>query len=106
MGLLYYIFRERGRFFGGKLWFFVVIGAFSRVLWRYMNLRAFTEVMEQAEGVRDGALIVLLVLCYFADENGRCWPGVRVLARRSRLSTRQVRTIVNRLAAEGHIRIA
>lgn len=63
------------------------------------------EVIEAAP-VEQGALLVLIMLADSADEHSRqCWPAVSTIARRSRLSERQVQYCLKDLAARGMIEI-
>lgn len=63
------------------------------------------EVIEAAP-VDQGALLVMIMLADSADENSRqCWPSVSTIAKRSRLSERQVQYCLKDLAASGMIEI-
>ena len=63
------------------------------------------EVIETAP-VEQGALLVLIMLADSADERSReCWPSVSNIARRSRLSERQVQYCLKDLAERGMIEI-
>ena len=55
-----------------------------------MSIKVMQQVLENAP-VDQGTLLVLIVLADSADEGTReCWPSVRRLAARARLSERQV----------------
>lgn len=61
-----------------------------------MSIRLMTQVWESAP-VEGGPLLVLLALADFADERGMCWPSVKTLARRSRMSRTHVQRILRGL---------
>lgn len=50
-----------------------------------------------------GALLVLLAMADYADDKHECWPSVSALARKSRLSDRQVNRILRQLRDDGAI---
>jgi hypothetical protein len=54
-------------------------------------------------GYEGGALLVLLALADFADDQGYCFPSVKLLARKSRLSTRQVNNVLTRFKNDGSV---
>jgi len=56
-----------------------------------------SAVWEQAP-VDGGSLLVLLAMADFANDNGICWPSVASLARKARLSERQVQRTLRDLA--------
>jgi DNA-binding MarR family transcriptional regulator len=49
--------------------------------------------------------LVLMALADIANDEGICWPSVRLLARKCSLSDRTVRGIIADLEAKGFIRI-
>lgn len=64
-----------------------------------------TEVIELAP-VDKGALLVLIMLADSADERSReCWPSISNIAKRARLSDRQVQYCLKELADAGLIHI-
>lgn len=67
-----------------------------------MSIRVMTRVWDTAQA-SGGALLVLLALADNADESGYCWPDPGEVARRARLSERQVHTVLKTLAAAGEI---
>jgi hypothetical protein len=70
-----------------------------------MSIKIMNEVIEAAP-VEQGALLVMIMLADSADENSRqCWPSVPTIARRSRLSERQVQYCLKDLAQRGLIEI-
>lgn len=50
-----------------------------------------------------GALLVLLALADFADDQGRSWPSVPVLAEKARMSERNARYVLRSLETAGEI---
>ncbi len=67
------------------------------------------EVMSAlwARSTRQGSeLLVLLALADWADDDGRCWPSVRSIARKARLSERGVQKILARLVDDGDVKVA
>ena len=56
----------------------------------------------QAEG---GTLLVLLALADFSDHEGTSWPSIPVLAKKSRLSERQVQYALQSLRRMGELRV-
>ncbi len=49
--------------------------------------------------------LVLLALADYANDRRECWPSVQHLARRCRLSVRQVQRVLNKLARCGELDI-
>ena len=61
-----------------------------------MSIKLMSAVWQHAP-VKGGQLLVLLALADHADDNGLCWPGVPSLAKKSRLTERQVQRILRKL---------
>jgi hypothetical protein len=59
------------------------------------------------EGCRhkSGNLLVLLAIADHASDRGDAWPGVPLLARKTRLSTRHVRRCLHALVSSGELEI-
>lgn len=49
------------------------------------------------------ALLVLLALADWSDDDGRCWPSISNVADKSRLSRSQTQRVVHQLVADGHL---
>src|SRR5918911_5780534 len=67
-----------------------------------MSIRVMSRVWESSRQ-SGGALLVLLAIADFADDQGLAFPGVRTLARKARLSDRQVQRVLVELAAAGEL---
>lgn len=52
-----------------------------------------------------GELLVLLAIADFADDDGYCWPSVRRIAEKARMTERGVQKIVRRLCDEGRLSV-
>ncbi|ARC36636.1 helix-turn-helix domain-containing protein [Paracoccus yeei] len=50
-------------------------------------------------------LLVLLAIADFADDDGYCWPSIKSLAKKARMTERGVQKIVRRLEAQGLVSI-
>ena len=57
----------------------------------------------QHAGVEGGSLLVLLALSDFANDDGECWPSVKTLSAKSRLSERQTQYVITNLIDGGLI---
>jgi hypothetical protein len=68
-----------------------------------MSIHVTLRVWDQTPTVKGGDLLTLLALSEFADESGRCWPSVKTLATRCRLTKRQVQRVLRRLEKAGHL---
>jgi DNA-binding transcriptional MocR family regulator len=67
---------------------------------KYMNL-----VWEGAQlGGTD--LLMLLAIADNANDAGICWPGIKYLAHKTRVSERQAQRLINKLENEGYIEIS
>ena len=67
-----------------------------------MSIRTMTRVWDHAEA-EGGALLALLALADFADDEGYCWPKVSEVARKARLSERGTYDVLASLEAAGEI---
>lgn len=52
-----------------------------------------------------GALLTLLAMADFADDSGLCWPSVATLARKARLTKREIFYILAKLKADNEITV-
>ena len=53
----------------------------------------------------EGARLVMLALADFSNDDGECWPSIPQLAKKSRLSDRQVQRILRSLEIAGEIEV-
>lgn len=65
-----------------------------------------TEVWHNEEPTLDGSkLMVLVILADFANDEGICWPSLPTVAKRAKLSDKQVARVVKWLVDNGYVRI-
>lgn len=50
-------------------------------------------------------LLVLLAIADFADDEGYCWPSVKTLAAKARMTERGVQKIIRRLETQGYVSV-
>jgi hypothetical protein len=67
-----------------------------------MSIRIMADVWDHSPS-DGGRLLVLLALADFANDRGICWPKTKKLAKRARLSERQVRRVLKELVEDGEI---
>ena len=67
-----------------------------------MSIMVMSHVWENAP-VEAGSLLVLLALADHADDSGHCWPSVRRLAEKARLSRRHTQRVLRELETDGLI---
>ncbi len=67
-----------------------------------MSIRVMNRVWEQSQH-KEGTLLVLLALADYADDNGVCWPAQPEIAKKARLTDRQIRNVLKDLIAEGEL---
>jgi hypothetical protein len=69
-----------------------------------MSIKVMARVWENSQQ-SGGALLVMLALADFANDDGECWPKISVLAEKSRLGEREVQYLLPKLEAMGELRI-
>src|SRR2546423_13370568 len=69
-----------------------------------MSIKVATQVWKGSRH-KSGNLLVLLALADHADDQGKTWPGIPLLARKARLSQRHTRRCLNQLVASGELEI-
>ena len=69
-----------------------------------MSYKVSAHVWE-GSGQKSGNLLVLLAIADHASDRGDAWPGVPLLARKTRLSTRHVRRCLRALVKSGELEI-
>jgi len=69
-----------------------------------MSIKVATQIW-QGSKQKSGNLLVLLALADHADDEGKAWPGIPLLARKARLSERHVRRCLNQLVGDGEVTV-
>lgn len=69
-----------------------------------MSIRVMSLVWEHSKQ-QGSALLVLLAIADFADDDGWAYPSIERLARKARMSTRNVRYVLRDLEASGELMI-
>ena len=69
-----------------------------------MSIKVMNLVWQRAP-VQSGELLMLLVLADNADDKGTCYPGVPYLARKARMSERNVQLCLRKLADAGYVKV-
>jgi hypothetical protein len=69
-----------------------------------MSIRIMSKVWDSAP-YEGGALLVLLALADYANDEGECWPKIETLATKARMSARQAQNIIRQFQSEGVISI-
>jgi helix-turn-helix protein len=69
-----------------------------------MSIKVATQVWNGSQH-KSGDLLVLLALADHADDQGKAWPGIPLLARKARLSERHTRRCLNRLMSSCEVEI-
>jgi len=64
-----------------------------------MSIRIMSQIWDDAPA-EGNALLVLLALSDFSNDDGWCWPSVATIARKARISERGARGILRRLEAD------
>lgn len=70
-----------------------------------MSVKMITQVWEHAHAVKGDALVVLLALADYADDEGFCWPKIASVAQKARLTEDGTSRIVKRLEEEGFVAV-
>lgn len=69
-----------------------------------MSIRVMSQVWEHSRQ-QGSALLVLLAIADFADDDGWAYPSIERLAEKARMSTRNVRYVLRDLEASGELMI-
>lgn len=69
-----------------------------------MSIKRMAEVWENSPE-KGGALLVLLALADYANDEGVCWPSMATLAHKARMDERNVRRIVGKLTKSGELEL-
>lgn len=70
-----------------------------------MSVYVLTHVWRNGPNDRS-ELLVLLALADFADDEGHCWPSIRKVADKARMSERGVQKITRRLCESGFLKVS
>ena len=65
-----------------------------------MSIRIMSQIWDDAPA-EGNALLVLLALSDFSNDEGWCWPSMATIAKKARISERGARGIIRRLEAAG-----
>jgi hypothetical protein len=69
-----------------------------------MAVRILSLVWDQFPG-GGSDLLALLALADWSDDNGRCYPSMNAIARKTRLSRSQAQRVVHRLIKDGYLQV-
>ena len=67
-----------------------------------MSIKGMTAIWEYADQ-EGSALLLLLALADFANDEGVCWPAVGTLAKKIRLKKRQTQNLLEKLVKDGSV---
>lgn len=67
-----------------------------------MSISIMSEIWSTSEQKGSG-LLMLLALADFMDDEGKCWPKIDTLAKKTRLSRSQSMRLLAKLESEGEI---
>lgn len=70
----------------------------------FVSVKIMSLVWEHAP-CRENALIVLLALADWSNDDGVCWPSIQKLADKSRVDRRSAQRIIRRLKQDGLVQI-
>ncbi len=84
-------------------WVLHTLGPFLLCRREILSVQAFSWVINHSQS-EQGARLVLLVIAWHADQDGKdAWPSVATLARKSRLSVRDVQYCLRKLEQSGEL---
>lgn len=69
-----------------------------------MSIRIMSQVWDRSKQT-GSALLVLLAIADFANDQGLAWPSYDTLAKKSRVSVRSVMRLVNKMVEDGELEI-
>lgn len=67
-----------------------------------MSIRIMSLVWDKSKH-KGSALLLMLAIADHADDNGKCWPGMSSLAKKTRMGRRNVVKLMERIEASGEI---
>jgi hypothetical protein len=71
-----------------------------------MSIRISTAVWQHSKQQKAGALLILLAIADYANDHGVAWPSVRTLAKKTRMSKRNVQRWFIILQCSGELQIS
>src|SRR3990167_2787825 len=69
-----------------------------------MSIRVMTKVWEKSPQ-KGTALLLLLAIADFANDDGMAWPGIATLSTKVRMSERYVHRMIKELASAGELKV-
>lgn len=69
-----------------------------------MSIRVMAKVWEHSQQ-KGSALLLLLAIADFADDNGKAWPSVATLAKKIRMGERYVQNLIAQLVQSGELAV-
>jgi hypothetical protein len=69
-----------------------------------MSIKLIHNVWEDTRTTDHTELLVMLALADFSNDEGRCYPSMRTIARKARIEDRSVRRIIGRLIQTGRLK--
>jgi len=69
-----------------------------------MSIKLMADVWEHADA-KGSELLLLLAIADNANDSGEAWPGVKTLAKKTRLSKRNVQYLIRRLEIKGLLQV-
>lgn len=69
-----------------------------------MSIQVMSRVWTGFQG-GGSELLALLAMADWSDDNGRCYPSIAAIGRKTRLSEKQARRIVHRLIEDGVVKV-
>lgn len=70
-----------------------------------MSIHLTSAVWKHSKQQKSGALLVLLAIADYANQRGIAWPAVTTLARKARMSTRNVQRWLRSLELDGELKV-
>lgn len=70
-----------------------------------MSIKVMSQVWD-IEGIDSSECLILIALADHADDQGRCYPSIGRLAKRTKLSDRGVQKVISRLIEKGFVSVS
>lgn len=71
-----------------------------------MSIRIMSDVWDSADKLKDSPLLVMLAMADYCNEDRECWPSIKSLAEKARISQRQTQRIIRALQAHGYLSVS